>query len=137
MSAGPRVAEFDPDLYERICSAVKPGDEITTLSNKCVNRIASITPAGVFVETARSNARRTGPQLVPAWMIQTGWDNLCRAGELSHRKLLNELNVERSAFVCALLALFPEVVVRSTRPTVLELAAASPSAGELSSKGAV
>lgn len=57
MSAGPRVAEFDPELYERICSAVKPGDPITTLSNKCVNRIASITPAGVFVETTRSYAR--------------------------------------------------------------------------------
>jgi hypothetical protein len=29
--------------------------------------------------------------------------------------------VKRSAFVCALLAQFPDVVVRSTRPTVLEL----------------
>jgi hypothetical protein len=30
-------------------------------------------------------------------------------------------NVKRSAFVCALLVPFPDVVVRSTRPTVLEL----------------
>ncbi|MGO9733520.1 hypothetical protein [Mycobacterium sp.] len=36
-------------------------------------------------------------------------------------ELLHELNVKRSAFVCALLAQFPDVVVRSTRPIILEL----------------
>lgn len=42
-------------------------------------------------------------------MIQTGWDHLRRAGEMSHKELLNELHVKRSAFVCALISLFPEV----------------------------
>jgi hypothetical protein len=121
LSQASRPVELDGELYERICSAVKPGDEITTLSNKHVNRIASLGRSGVFVETARSDARGTGPQLVPAWMIETAWDHLRRRGELSHKELLNALNVKRSAFVCALLALFPDVVVRSTRPTVLEL----------------
>jgi Family of unknown function (DUF6884) len=46
---------------------------------------------------------------------------LRQMGELSQNELLNDLNVKRSAFVCALLAQFPDVVVRSTRPTVLEL----------------
>jgi hypothetical protein len=121
LSDASRTVELDGELYERVCSAVRPGDEITTLSNKRVNRIASLGPPGVFVETSRSDARGTGPQLVPAWMIQTAWDHLCRTGELSHRELLNVLNVKRSAFVCALLALFPDVIARSTRPTVLEL----------------
>jgi hypothetical protein len=40
---------------------------------------------------------------------------------LTGDELLNILKVKRSAFVFALLAKFPEVRIRSTRPTVLEL----------------
>ena len=58
---------------------------------------------------------------MPAWMIVAAWEHLRRNGELTHHELLHELNVKRSAFVCALLAQFPDVVVRSTRPLVLEL----------------
>jgi hypothetical protein len=54
-------------------------------------------------------------------MIVVAWNHLQKKGELSQNELLNDLNVKRSAFVCALLAQFPDVVVRSTRPTVLEL----------------
>lgn len=54
-------------------------------------------------------------------MIVTAWEHLRRNGELTHNELLRELKVHRSAFVCALLARFPDVVVRSTRPIVLEL----------------
>jgi len=54
-------------------------------------------------------------------MIVTAWEHLKKHGELSQDWLLNGLNVKRSAFVCALLAHFPEIHVRSTRPTVLEL----------------
>ncbi|MGW4099092.1 hypothetical protein [Mycobacterium sp. NPDC004974] len=48
------------------------------------------------------------------------WEQLCKNGTLSHIELLNYLNVKRSAFVCALLAQFPDVVVVQNRPTVLE-----------------
>jgi hypothetical protein len=56
-------------------------------------------------------------------MVAVAWDRLCKNGSLSQDELLNDLNVKRSAFVCALLAQFPDVVVRQTRPTVLELIA--------------
>ena len=75
------------------------------------------------MRTATQSARYRSrcPQIVPAWMIVAAWEHLRRNGELTHSELLNELNVKRSAFVCALLAQFPDVVVRSTRPIVLEL----------------
>jgi hypothetical protein len=60
-------------------------------------------------------------EMVPARMIVIAWEHPRQRGQLSQDELLNELNVKRSAFVCALLAQFPEVVGRSTRPTVLEL----------------
>jgi hypothetical protein len=112
--------ELDGDLFDRIVSVVDAGGEIWTLSIKRPNWITSVDRAGVWVETERSRARRSGPQLVPAWMIVTAWNRLCERGSLSHVELLNELNVKRSAFVCALLAHFPDVGVRQSRPTVLE-----------------
>jgi hypothetical protein len=115
------VAEFDDEMLALVKSAIKPGDEISTLSIKRLNRIAAIERIGVWVETKRSDERGAGPQLVPAWMIITGWNQLRKTGALSQNELLNELNVKRSAFVCALLATFSGVIVRSTRPTVLEL----------------
>lgn len=63
----------------------------------------------------------SGPRRVLAWMIAAAWDRLRDKGELSQQELLNELNLKRSAFVCALVAKFPDVRIRSTRPTVLEL----------------
>jgi hypothetical protein len=121
MSEYGRSTELNDELFNRVLSVVEPGDEITTLSNKRPNRIVSIDRSGVSVETLRSDRRKTGPQIVPAWMIVAAWEHLRENGELTHKELLNELNVKRSAFVCALLALFPDVVVRSTRPTVLVL----------------
>ena len=58
--------------------------------------------------------------LVPAWMIVVAWEQLCKNGTLSHIELLHDLKVMRSAFVCALLAQFPDVVVVQDRPAVLE-----------------
>lgn len=115
------AAEFDDDLFARVTDVAGPGTAILTLSTKNLNRISSVTRKGVFVETERSMKLGTGPQLVPAWMIAAAWEWLCDKGELSQQELLNELNVKRSAFVCALVAKFPEVHIRSTRPTVLEL----------------
>jgi hypothetical protein len=53
-------------------------------------------------------------------MFVAAWDRLCTNGILSQVELLNDLNVKRSAFVCAMLAQFPDVVVLQNRPTVLE-----------------
>ncbi|OBF29762.1 hypothetical protein [Mycobacterium sp. ACS4331] len=112
--------EFDDDLLDRITSVAEVSHEIPTLSIKRPNWISSVDRGGVWVETERSRARRSGPQLVPAWMIVTAWKRLCERGNLSQVELLKELNVKRSAFVCALLAQFPDVAVLQQRPTVLE-----------------
>ena len=118
MSDQPPSTELDDELFDRVRAAIKPGDEITTLSNKRPNRAVAVERSGVSVETLRSERLGSGPQTVPAWMIVSAWQHLLQNGELSQNELLIELNVKRSAFVCALPAQFPE---RSTRPTVLEL----------------
>lgn len=115
-----RNIELNDDLLQRINVAVQPGDEILTLTNKRPNAIAAIGRDGIWVETRRSERRRSGPQLVPAWMIATAWRHLQRQGILTHAELLDDLNVKRSAFVVALLAQFTDVIVRSTRPIVIE-----------------
>lgn len=116
-----RNVELDDELLQRIYAAVQQGDEILTLSTKRPNIIAAIGPDGIWVETLRSERHRSGPQLVPAWMVVTAWRHLQRKGVLTHAELLDDLNVKRSAFVVALLAQFTDVIVRSTRPIVIEL----------------
>lgn len=113
--------EFDDELFGQVSAVVGPGTVVLTLSTKKLNRITAVDREGVMVETERSMSLGTGPQHVPAWMIAVAWDRLHTAGELSQQELLNDLNVKRSAFVCALIAKFPHVRIRSTRPTVLEL----------------
>lgn len=114
------AAEFDDDLFERIAAVIDGVDAIETLSIKRPNWISSFDRTGVWVETERSRARGTGPQRVPAWMFITAWDQLCKHWSLSQVELLHDLNVKRSAFVCALLAQFRDLVVLHHRPTVLE-----------------
>jgi hypothetical protein len=114
------AANLDDDLLDRITDVVAVSDVVETLSNKRTNWVTSFDRAGVWVETERSRTRATGPQLVPAWMIVVAWEQLCKNGTLSHIELLNHLKVMRSAFVCALLAQFPDVVVVQDRPAVLE-----------------
>jgi hypothetical protein len=115
------AADFDDELFDRVSDVAGPGTVILTLSTKNLNRITGVERKGVWVETERSMSLGSGPQLVPAWMIAAAWERLCNKGELSQQELLNELNAKRSAFVCALVAKFPEVHIRSMRPTVLEL----------------
>ncbi|MBN3459495.1 hypothetical protein JNN96_36270 [Mycobacterium sp. DSM 3803] len=115
------ATEFDDELYGQVSKVIGPGTVILTLSSKKLNRIVAVDRGGVLVETERSVSRGTGQQRVPAWMIAAAWERLRDRGELSQRELLNELNAKRSAFVCALLAMFSDVHIRSTRPTVLEL----------------
>lgn len=119
-SSRKKDVELDDDLLERIAEVVAGSGVIQTLSNKRTNWMTSFDRRGVWVETERSRARASGPQLVPAWMIVVAWEQLCKNGTLSHIELLDYLNVKRSAFVCALLAQFPDVVVVQDRPTVLE-----------------
>ncbi|MCV7220823.1 hypothetical protein [Mycolicibacterium elephantis] len=114
------MKNLDDDLLERIQAVFEAHAEIDTLTNKRPNWIDRFDASGVWVETLRFRRLETAPQLVPAWMIVAAW-NLKIKGELSHDELLNELNVKRSAFVMALLAQFPDVVVRSIYPTVLAL----------------
>ncbi len=120
MDRGGSVSELDDGFLERIHSVVQPGDEIFTLANKRPNVIAAIDREGIWVETLRSQSRRSGPQLVPAWMILIAWQHLQKTGSLSHTELLEDLNVKRSAFVIALLSRFPDVIIRSTRPVAIE-----------------
>ncbi|OMB94446.1 hypothetical protein A5733_14910 [Mycobacterium sp. NS-7484] len=114
------AVELDDDLLARITEVVDRSDVIQTLSNKRTNWVTSVDRAGVWVETERSRAHASGPQLVPAWMIVVAWERLGSNGSLSHIELLNDLKVMRSAFVCALLAQFPDVVVVQDRPALLE-----------------
>lgn len=116
-----RDLELDDALLRRIRSVVQPGDEISTITTKRPNLISAIGREGIWVETLRSERRRSGAQLVPAWMLMVAWQHLQKTGTLSHAELLNQLNVKRSAFVIALLAQFADVIVRSTRPIKVEL----------------
>ena len=84
-----RRRELDDSLLDRIRAVVAPGDEIYTLTTKRPNRIVSIDCTGIEVETIRSEDRGSGPQLVPAWMIDTAWSHLRRHGRLTHEELLN------------------------------------------------
>ena len=116
-----RNMEFDNELLERIQSVVRPGDEVYTLAVKRPNVITAIDQHGIWVRTLRSDSRRAGPQLVPAWMIVKAWRHLQKTGVLSQAELLKDLNVKRSAFVIALLSQFTGVTVRSAKPVVIEL----------------
>lgn len=116
-----RGESFDEEVLEKVCNAIEVGGEVATLGIARPNWIAGIDRDGVLVETTRSRKMGRGPQLVPAWMINTAWRQLRRDGHVTHEQLLNEFNVKRSAFVCALVALFDGVEVESDKPITLRL----------------
>jgi hypothetical protein len=123
---GARMARgetFDADAFEMVSAAVQVGDVISTLGISRPNWIAGIGEDGIYVETVRSKQLGRGPQLVPAWMINVAWAHLRKHRRLTQEQLLNELNVKRSAFVCALLSRFEGVEVESDKPVVLRLVA--------------
>ncbi len=113
------TTEFDDDLYARLEPVARAGRVIHTLGIARPNRIVALGRDGVRVETQRSDEKGTGPQLVPAWMVTVAWRRLLVRGRLSQEELLKELNVKRSAFVCALLAQFDDVEVERARPITL------------------
>jgi hypothetical protein len=118
----PARAGFDDDLFRLVSQAVCPGQVIKTLGKARPNRIVSIGREGLRVETDKSVREGRGPQLVPAWMVSAAWQHLAERGYLSQSELLDDLNVKRSAFVCALLAHFPGVEVGEDGNIVLRLA---------------
>jgi hypothetical protein len=119
-----RASELTPELFGLLQECIHEGSVVTTLSAGNPNRISSLDRAGIRVETGRTQVAGTGPQLVPAWMIEAAWRRLKERGRLSYAELVatNDLNVKRSSFVCALLACLPAVTVASQRPIVLTLA---------------
>jgi HKD family nuclease len=119
---------IEPDLWRLLSKVVRSGDVVATLGLGAPNRIAEMTPAGIWVETARS-AQRGGPELVEPRMVQLAWDWLIARGTLSNKTLLNDLRVHRSSFVCALLAQLPGVRVVSSRPIVLAIESAGAGRG--------
>jgi hypothetical protein len=112
-----------PELLGELQGVAAEASTITTLSNGKPNWIDSVTKEGVWLETEASRAKGTGPQLVPAWMLNTAWHHLRTHGALENQFLLSSegLNVKRSSAVCALLARLPWVEVTSTRPIVLRV----------------
>ena len=117
-----------PRCSKRTCSGasgspLRRRGRVVTPGDDKPNRIREITPDGVWVETERSRAAGRPPQLVEAWRVQVAWDWLQAHGSLTNRHLVatDGLNVKRSSFVCALLAVFPEAQVRSRRPIELVL----------------
>jgi hypothetical protein len=122
------VDEVDPEpmaqsLVERLMAAMPVGSVVPTVSTGALNRVAAITVDGVWVESDRSIAAGTGPQLVDGWMLDLAWTALQTTGELTNDHLLNDLHVHRSSFVCAALAQLPEVEVLERRPIRLALRA--------------
>jgi hypothetical protein len=114
-----RPAEFDEELFQLIKRIVGVGDVVTTLGTARPNRVSAIDETGLWVETEKSIREGNGPKLVPAWMINAGWQHLEKHGQLSQAELLDDLNVKRSAFVCGLLARFPGVEVGDEENIVL------------------
>ncbi|MCC7536257.1 MAG: phospholipase D family protein [Deltaproteobacteria bacterium] len=111
---------IEPELLAQIAAQVKREPRLYTLgASPRPNVVRDALPSGLWVETDRTRAKRTGAQLVPARMLNLAWDVLRARGELSNRVLLDELRVHRSSFVCALLARLPGVELASSRPIVL------------------
>lgn len=119
---------MDAGLWELVRATFRAGDVVHTLVAQRPNTVTEISRAGIWVETTRSRAAGTGPQLVEPWMLDVAWAALLADGELTNRRLLDDLRVHRSSFVCALLARLPGVRVAGRRPIRLVLDAPRPTA---------
>ena len=110
------IDELDANLWELVRQHIQSGEVINTLADGSPNTVIEISRAGLWVETERSRRSGSGPQLVEPRMLDVAWAALLSDGELTNRRLLHELRVHRSSFVCALLARLPGVSVASRRP---------------------
>lgn len=116
------------ELLEGLERIQQEYEVVLTLSQGKPNRIISVEPAGVRIETQRTKERGDAPQLVPAWMIERAWTELTKAGTLTQQRLVSteELNVKRSAAVLALLSHLPGVTVASSKPSRLDYESGRP-----------
>lgn len=120
---------LDADLWELVRGCIQPGEVVHTLADGRPNTVVEVNRAGLWVETERSRRTGTGPQLVEPRMLEVAWAALLSDGELTNQRLLGELRVHRSSFVCALLAHLPGVRVVSRRPIHLVFDPAGTPAG--------
>ncbi|MBY5162063.1 phospholipase D family protein [Salsipaludibacter albus] len=109
------------ELWALLRAALRPESVVHTVSSRKPNRIAQLNRAGLWVETERSRRLGREPELVEPWMLDVAWAALVADGELSNTRLLNDLRVHRSSFVCAVLSELPGVEVASRRPIRLVL----------------
>lgn len=116
-----RSALLDEELFDSLSKVVAAGSVILTLGTARPNRIVSIASSGIEVTTEMSERKGTGPQHVPAWMIMAAWKHLQRHGSLTQKYLVDDLNVKRSAFICALLSRLPNVEHSTDTPVTLRL----------------
>lgn len=112
----PVIDEMDGGLWQLVRRLIRPGEVVHTLSDGKPNLVTEVSRAGLWVETERSRREGSGPQLVEARMLDVAWAALLSDGELTNVRLLQELRVHRSSFVCALLARLPGVRIASRRP---------------------
>lgn len=104
----PVVDVLDSKLWELFRANIRPGDVLPTVADGRPNMVVRVDRAGVWVETERSRRSGSGPQPIEPRMIEVGYAALVADGELTNRRLLRELRVHRSSFVCALLARLPQ-----------------------------
>jgi hypothetical protein len=114
--AVPVLDVLDAGLWELVRHSIQPGETVNTLADGSPNTVTEVSRAGLWVETERSRRSGGGPQLVEPRMLDVAWAVLTSDGELTNRRLLRDLRVHRSSFVCALLARLPGVSVASRRP---------------------
>ncbi len=111
---------FEPELLALLRNEVARDPQFLTLTRGNPNRVTEVTPYGIYIETDASRAKGRPPQEVPSWMFELAWETLRSRGMLTQQQVLNELNIKRSAAVCAILARLPGVnVVSEGRGTSL------------------
>jgi HKD family nuclease len=108
-----------PELLAALSAAQRHDPVFLTIADRKPNRVVELTPSYVLIETEKTVREKTGPQPVDAWMLNLAWDYLRTRGELQNTVLLNELRVQRSSAVCAMLARVPGVEVTSRSPITL------------------
>ncbi|MDQ3034813.1 MAG: phospholipase D family protein [Myxococcota bacterium] len=115
-----RDEEIEPELLVALAAVASANPVVYTLgTSPKENRIAEVTPSGIWVETERSRERETGAQVVAPRMLNLAWDVLRARGKLTNREMLDELRIHRSSFVCAILGQLPDVTVTSKSPIEL------------------
>lgn len=111
---------FDAELHTLLLAAKGQSETFLTLSQAKPNIVTELSPTGLYVVTEASLRKGSQPQLVPSWMFELAWRTLRVRGAISQQAVLNELNIKRSAAVCAILARLPGVEVdRSGRGVML------------------